>query len=271
MRPASVFDPLSARIAEEVGFACGMLAGSMASLAVLGAPDLCLITLSELAEQVRRISRASALPLLVDADHGYGNALNVMRTVEELEAAGAAALTIEDTALPNAFGALEERRYISIDEGAAKIAAAVAARGASLLVIAARTSMFATGHVEEALARIRAYSDAGADALFLTNIKSREHLEAAAAATNLPLMITGVPAEIDDLDWFAEHRVRLAFQGHAPIFAAYGALLESQTKLRGSKSAAADSSIASTISRLTRTEHYDSLQDAFLRKADRST
>src|ERR671939_283803 len=101
--PASVFDPLSARIAQDLGFEVGMFAGSTASLTVLGAPDLILITLSEFAGQAYRINRAFDLPLLVDADHGYGNALNVMRTVQELETAGVAALTIEDTLLHSAF------------------------------------------------------------------------------------------------------------------------------------------------------------------------
>lgn len=100
----SVFDPLSARIADEVGFEVGVLGGSVASFAVLGAPDLMLLTLTELAEQVRRICRASELPVIVDADHGFGNALNVMRTVEELASVGAAGLSIEDTLLPRAFG-----------------------------------------------------------------------------------------------------------------------------------------------------------------------
>src|SRR5690606_31740711 len=101
VRPAPVSDPVFARLAELTGFDSAMLAGSMASLSVLGAPDLVLLTLDELTEQVRRICRASDLALIVDADHGFGNVLNVMRTVQELEAAGAAALTIEDTALPH--------------------------------------------------------------------------------------------------------------------------------------------------------------------------
>ena len=91
----SVFDPLSARIADEVGFEVGVLGGSVASFAVLGAPDLMLLTLTELAEQVRRICRASELPVIVDADHGFGNALNVMRAVEELASAGVAGLSVE--------------------------------------------------------------------------------------------------------------------------------------------------------------------------------
>src|SRR5258708_24018112 len=104
VRPASVFDAISARIAEDLGFEIGMFAGSVASLAVLGAPDLIVITLTEFAEQAYRINRAGNLPLLVDADHGYGNPLNAKRTVEELETAGVPALTIEDTVLPRAFG-----------------------------------------------------------------------------------------------------------------------------------------------------------------------
>ncbi len=104
IHPASVFDPVSARIAEDLGFEAGMFAGSIASLTVLGAPDIIVLTLSEFAEQAHRICRAGSLPLLCDADHGYGNALNVMRTVEELEAAGVAALSIEDTDLPQPHG-----------------------------------------------------------------------------------------------------------------------------------------------------------------------
>src|SRR6185437_9845305 len=107
--PGSVYDATSIRIAEDLGFQVGMFGGSVASLAVLGDPDITLITLTELAEQMRRMSRAASLPVLVDADHGYGNALNVRRTVQELEAAGAAGLTIEDSLLPQAFGEAKPR------------------------------------------------------------------------------------------------------------------------------------------------------------------
>src|SRR3954466_11564911 len=104
IRPGSVYDAISIRIAEDLGFEVGMFGGSVAPLAVLGDPDITLITLTELTEQMRRMSRAASLPVLVDADHGYGNALNVRRTVQELETAGAAGLTIEDTLLPAGFG-----------------------------------------------------------------------------------------------------------------------------------------------------------------------
>src|SRR6201993_5251962 len=128
IRPGSVYDATSIRIAEDLGFEVGMFGGSVASLAVLGDPDIALITLPELAEQMRRMSRAARLPVLVDADHGYGNALNVRRTVQELEAAGAAGLTIEDTLLPQAFGETATQ-LISMEEGVGKIKAALDARG----------------------------------------------------------------------------------------------------------------------------------------------
>src|SRR3954471_14377324 len=138
IRPGSVYDAISIRIAEDLGFEAGMFGGSVASLAVLGDPDITLITLSELAEQMRRMSRAGSLPVLVDADHGYGNALNVRRTVEELEAAGAAGLTIEDTLLPAAFGE-PKAQLISADEGTGKVRAALSARQDPALVIVGRT------------------------------------------------------------------------------------------------------------------------------------
>ena len=120
IHPGSVYDATSIRIAKDLGFAVGMFGGSVASLAVLGDPDIALITLTELAEQMRRMSRAADLPVLVDADHGYGNALNVRRTVQELEAAGAAGLTIEDTLLPQAFGQAKTQ-LIPLEEGVGKM------------------------------------------------------------------------------------------------------------------------------------------------------
>src|ERR1700747_831280 len=113
--PGSVYDAISIRIAQDLGSELGMLGASLASLAVRGDPDVALITLTELAEQMRRMSRASVLPVLVDADHGYGNALNVRRTLQELEAAGAGGLTIEDTLLPQAFGE-RKMQLISLEE-----------------------------------------------------------------------------------------------------------------------------------------------------------
>src|ERR1041385_4765828 len=125
--PASVYDGVAARLAEDIGFEAMMFAGSVASFTVLAAPDECVLTLSEFAAQAYRINRAGSLPLCVDADHGYGNALNVKRTVEELETAGVAAMTIEDTLLPTAFNS-ESTQLIPIAEGVGKMKAALAGR-----------------------------------------------------------------------------------------------------------------------------------------------
>jgi len=138
------------RIAEDLGFEVGMFGGSVASLAVLGDPDITLITLTELAEQMRRMSRAAALPVIVDADHGYGNAINVRRTVQELEAAGAAGLTIEDTLLPQAYG-VSEPQLIPVEEGVGKMKAALDARGDPSLVVMGRTGTRAAVHRLRAL------------------------------------------------------------------------------------------------------------------------
>ena len=231
IRPGSVYDAISIRIAEDLGFELGMFGGSVASLAVLGDPDIALITLTELAEQMRRMSRAAALPVLVDADHGYGNALNVRRTIEELEAAGAAGLTVEDTLLPQAFGQTATQ-LIPLQEGIGKMKAAVDARGDPALVIMARTGAASVSGLDDAIARAKAYEATGVDALFFTGVKTRAELEAIAAATKLPIVLGGFPEEMTDLDYLAGRRVRIALQGHAPFAAATQAVYQTLKALR---------------------------------------
>ena len=231
VHPGSVYDAISIRIAEDLGFPLGMFGGSVASLAVLGDPDVTLITLTELAEQMRRMSRAAGLPVLVDADHGYGNALNVRRTVQELETAGAAGLTIEDTLLPAAFGEAKAQ-LISLEEGVGKMKAALDGRGDPSLVIMGRTGAASITSVEDAIRRARAYEATGVDALFFTGIKSRAELEAIAGATRLPIVLGGAPDELNAIDYLAGQRVRIALQGHAPIAAAIQAFYDVQRALR---------------------------------------
>lgn len=231
VHPGSVYDAISIRIAEDLGFPLGMFGGSVASLAVLGDPDVTLITLTELAEQMRRMSRAAVLPVLVDADHGYGNALNVRRTVQELETAGAAGLTIEDTLLPAAFGETKAQ-LISLEEGVGKMKAALDARCDPTLVIMGRTGAASISSVEDAIRRARAYEATGVDALFLTGIKSRAEFEAIVSETHLPVVLGGAPDELNAIDYLASQRVRIALQGHAPIAAATQAVYEVQKALR---------------------------------------
>lgn len=229
--PASVFDPLSARMAEDIGFEAGMYAGSIASLTVLGAPDLILLTLTEFAQQALRINRAASLPVLADADHGYGNALNVMRTVQELEAAGLAALTIEDTLLPRAFGETGQRP-VSIEEGVGKMKAAIAARSDKNLVVLARTGAILMTGLEDTLKRVAAYSKTGVDGIFLAGIRTRAEIEAVRATTNLPLLFGALVPEIDNKPFLAAHGVRFALQGHSPFMAAVEAVRKTMQDLR---------------------------------------
>jgi len=256
VHPASVHDPISARIAEDLGFELGMLAGSVASLAVLGAPDLILLTLTEFAEQARRICRAGELPLLCDADHGYGNALNVVRTVEELEVAGVAGLSIEDTELPQPHGAGGRPRLVSVEEGVGKMRAAVAARGDTGIVVAGRTSAPAITGVADAIARARAYAACGVDAIFLVGVKTRADLDAIAAEVRLPLILGGAGPEIVDPDYLSSRGVRVCLQGHQPFAAAVQAIHDTLSALRTGTPPAQLTGVADEVlmKRLTRDE-----------------
>lgn len=231
VHPASVFDPMSARIAESLGFEVGMFAGSIASGTVLGAPDLVVLTLTEFAEQIRRITRGSDLSIMVDADHGYGNALNVMRTVEELETAGVSGLTIEDTPLPIPFGG-DGPGLISLPEMIGKLKGAVAARQDPSLVVIGRTAVLRFLSLDEAKERVKAYAQTGIDALFLTGIKSWEQLEGIHQVTSLPLMLGGAPSDMVDRDRLAANGVRIALQGHMPFYAAVKAVHDTLKFLR---------------------------------------
>jgi carboxyvinyl-carboxyphosphonate phosphorylmutase len=234
IHPASVFDPISARIAEDLGYETGMLAGSVASLTVLGAPDVVVLTLTEFAEQAYRVNRAGKLPLLVDADHGYGNALNVKRTVEELETAGIAGLTIEDTVLPTPYGATEIK-LLPIEEGVGKMRAALAGRQDPRLVVVGRTSALTINGIEDTIARFKAYEAAGVDMLFTAGVKTRAELDALSAAVKLPLILGSAGKDLYDLDYLSARNVRVCLQGHVPIMAAINAVHATLKALRDGK------------------------------------
>ena len=266
MRPASVFDPVSARIAENLGYEVGMLAGSIASAAVLGAADLLVLTLTEFAELIHRICRAGELSLLVDADHGYGNALNVKRTVEELETAGVSALTIEDTLLPQPFGSTGEQ-LVPLDEGVGKMKAALAGRQDPDLVVVGRTSALRIAGIEEAVRRAVAYEEAGVDAIFLVFPQTRAELETISSAVHIPLILGGVGPELEDMQFLAAHNVRISLQRHLPFQAAVKAVYDTMKALRDGKSYEdLRSNVASPelLSQVTRKAEYDGWVDEFL-------
>jgi oxaloacetate decarboxylase len=263
--PGSVFDPISARIAEDLGFEAGMFAGSIASFTVLGAPDIVTLTLTEFAQQALRINRAGKLPLLVDADHGYGNALNVKRTVEELETAGVAAMTIEDTLLPMPYGATSAT-LISIAEGVGKMKAALAGRQDKRLVIVGRTSAITISGIDDAIARLKAYEEAGVDMLFMTGVKTRAQLDAVSAAVSLPLFLGGAGAELYDLDYLSARNVRICLQGHLPFMAAVNSVYETLKALRTGVAPASIKGLASPdlMKQVTRQADYSKWSKDFL-------
>ena len=223
----TVHEPVAMRIAYGLGCEVGLMGGSLASLAVLGAPDLILITLTELVEQVRRCTRVvEAVPLVVDGDHGYGNALNVMRTIAELDAAGAAAVSIEDTLLPRAFGSSDDPQLLKLEEGLGKLKAAVAARGESGPLVFGRSSAATAIGLDDAVKRFTAYGTAGVDALMIPSVRSREELDRISAATHLPLVVGGIPEAMCDHTYLASRRVRLWSSGHHTVNVAVQALYD---------------------------------------------
>jgi len=226
--PGSVFDATSARLARKAGYEMGLLGGSVASAVALGAPDIVLLTLGDFTEQVRRVTRASDLPLMADADHGYGNAMNVRRTVQDLEAAGVCAMSIEDTLLPRRFGG-KDGELIDRDEFAGKLRAALEARSDPSLVIVGRTAGLTAGGVDELVERVKICATAGVDAVFATGVKSLEEVKAIAAACRSPLLVNSLPVPDEDL---LSQRVRIVMQGHVPYYVALKALYESFLFLR---------------------------------------
>ncbi|EKT4448928.1 isocitrate lyase/phosphoenolpyruvate mutase family protein [Pseudomonas putida] len=222
---ASVFDPLSVRMAADIGFETAILGGSVASLQVLGAPDITLITLDEFTEQASRLGRASQIPIIADADHGYGNALNVMRTVTELQKAGVAALTLEDTHLPASYNQAP-MRLISLDEASCKIYAARVARSDETLSIIARTHVGVTT-LSDSVARTTAYQTAGADAICLVGVNDFKHLAQLTAHLSVPIMLINYAnPELADTDKLAAANVRIVVNGHKPYFSAVQATYE---------------------------------------------
>lgn len=268
--PASVYDPLSARLAEAAGFEVGLLGGSIASFVTLAAPDINLLTLTELSELARRITRASSISLVVDSDNGYGNALNAMRAVEEIEHAGASAVIIEDTELPVRKAGMRAPGLIPIAEIAGKLKAAVSARRDPSFVIVGRTDSLRTAGAAEAATRARAYAEAGVDAMLLVDVRSLDQVDAVRAATSLPLLIGHAPVPLDRRE-LAARGVRLFFQGHQPLAASIRAMRDTYAALRAGaapESLGASLAPANEIEQLTRAMEFRSLQDGFLPSDD---
>lgn len=188
-----VGDPLGARLAEQAGFRAVFLSGYAASAAHLGAPDVGLLTMTEMVDCARRIADAVELPVFVDGDTGHGNLTNVARTMREFERAGAAAIFFEDQVSPKRCGHMAGKAVTAPAEMEAKIRAAADARLDRDLLIMARTDALAIHGLDDALERMRRYIAAGADMAFIEAPRSREELRRVAAEISAPSMANMVP------------------------------------------------------------------------------
>ncbi len=200
------YDGVSARLVERAGFPAVYMTGYGASASRLGLPDLGFAGLAEMADHARNLAAAVAIPLIADADTGYGNALSVRRTVAAYEAAGVAALHIEDQIAPKRCGHLAGHQIVPAAEFAGKIRAAVEARTDPDLLIIARTDAISAVDVDEALRRGEAAAKAGADVLFIEAPRTPEQVARVARAFSTPLLYNYAPGGRSPLLPFAELR-----------------------------------------------------------------
>lgn len=183
------YDALSAKIIERAGFQAVQASGYGIAASYLGMPDVGLLTMSEMLDQTRRIARAVDIPVMGDGDTGFGNAINVYRTVQEFEAAGVAGINLEDQVFPKRCGHMEGKEIVSLEEMVKKIEAAVAARRDPDFVINARTDAIAVAGVEEAIRRGNAYAEAGADLIFVEAPRSVEEIRRVVQEIKAPVSI----------------------------------------------------------------------------------
>ena len=228
---ANIFDPLSARIAHMLGYEVCVLSGSVGKAANLGVPDGVLSNMSDVVDHCRRITRIADVSLMVDAEDGFGNAVNVVRTVREMEAAGVAGIEIEDNFVPRRFN-VADPGLVSTEEQVGKLEAAVEARTDPTTVIVARSAALGLCPLDEALERVRAYSQTGAEALMLTGAQSREQLQAVHQATSLPLCVLSPPDDARNDQAFLDSNMSILMLGNPTFAVAVKAIHDSLKHLK---------------------------------------
>jgi 2,3-dimethylmalate lyase len=200
------YDAVSARLVEQAGFPALYMTGFGVSAARLGLPDLGFAGLAEMVDQARSLAGAVSIPLIADADTGYGNALQVRRTVQQYELAGVAGLHLEDQAAPKRCGHLAGKQVVPVDEFAGRIQAAFEARTDPDLLIIARTDAIGVTGFEDAVARAEAAARAGADVLFVEAPTSEAQIEALPRRLDRPLLFNYAPSGRSPLPPFARLR-----------------------------------------------------------------
>ena len=265
---ANIFDPLSARIADMLGYEICFLSGSVGKVANLGVPDIVMYNMSDAVDHCRRITRMADISLMVDGEDGFGNAVNTMRTVRELEAAGVSAIEIEDNIAPMQFNAGALGLH-SQAEQVGKLEAAVAARTDLTTVIVSRTAALSNLPLDEALDRIKAYAQTGVEAVRLVGLRTREQLEAVHQATSLPLTVLSLPEDMmNDRDFLAANGMRILMLGNPAYAMTVKAIYDCFKHLKdgGAMSELSEKEASAELLRsVNRTDELLQLQQQYLR------
>ena len=265
---ANIFDPLSARIAQIVGYDLLVLSGSVGKAANLAAPDIVISTLPDVQDHIRRVTRSTDIPIMVDAEDGFGNAVNVWRCVRELEAAGVSGVEIEDNVVPRQFG-VQDPGLNAVETQVGKLKAAVAARTDPTTVILARTAAWGIDR-SHAVDRIKAYAQTGAEAFMLTGVKSKADIEAThEAAPGIPITVLGPPPEVKgDAGFCADNNVKIIMLGNPTYLVAVRSIYDTLKFLKDGGDAAqlagkqADRDLARQI---IRTDEFEKWQKEYMK------
>jgi 2-methylisocitrate lyase-like PEP mutase family enzyme len=265
-----VANALTARIAEDLGFSAVYLTGAGVSNTFLGVPDIGLLSLTEMAEHARAIAGAVDIPIVVDADTGFGNAVSVGRTVRVLEQAGASGIQLEDQVAPKRCGHFDGQEVIAAAEMSQKLRAAIDSRRSSDTLIIARTDARAQHGLTEALARAGAYAEAGADVLFIEGLHSRDELRAAGKAVpavpKLANMVEGGKTPLLPREELLAMGFSIVLYANAAM---QGAIRGTQTVLAGLRDAGSLASVLDQLApwaerqRLVRRDTYDDLEHRY--------
>ncbi|MEC9308769.1 MAG: isocitrate lyase/PEP mutase family protein [Chloroflexota bacterium] len=264
---ANIFDPLSARIAEMLNYEVCFLSGSVGKAANLGYPDLVMYNMSDAVDYCRRITRMADVSLMLDGEDGFGNAVNTIRTVREFESAGVSAIEIEDSIPPDRFNGSDPGLY-SKEEQISKLTAAVFARTDPGTVIVARTAALSRCQMDEALARIAAYSETGVEAIRLTGLKTRQQLVAVHGVTDLPLTTLSPPSDLlNDRSFLAANGLRILMLGNPAFSVAVKGIYDCLKHLKDGGSlenVPALQASSELLREVSRTDELIQLQEQFL-------
>ncbi len=265
---ANIFDPLSARIAHMLDYEVCFLSGSVGKVANLGVPDIVITNMSDLVDVCRRITRIADVSLMHDGEDGFGNAVNVVRSVKELEVAGVSAIVREDAIPPLRFNQENPGLY-SQEEQVGKLEAAVAARTDPMTVIVARTTALTHFPLDEALDRIKAYSQTGVEAIRLAGLRTRVQLEAVHQATPLPLTVLSPPDDMmEDMVFLAGNGVRILMAGNPSFGMAVQAVYDCFKHLKEGgalEDLASREASPELLRQVNRTDEFIQLQQQYLR------